>query len=403
MDSNDKNKFSDIDALLRGIFKEETLREMFEKRMFELGVNQTSVLKMLQMERKTLLGILDGTQKRANLANLHNLAVFLNVPTEDLIKKHISQLEKNSENDESAANKKKFIRENFDLIVLKKSGFIEDISDYAEIEKRIVNFFGFDSIFEYKKRSFETAFSAGIVVPKKMHTRDFWLTSVKSLASKLDNPYHYDRQALIDYFPQIRWHSTNVEYGLINVIKSLFKLGITVVYRAPMSALHLRGATFSVNGKPCIALTDYKGFYPTLWHCLIHELYHVLFDWGKIKENQYHVTVDQEVSLSLDAAETEADNFAREYLFSASKLENVRLYLMDYEYIKEVAKANHVHPSIIYIYNAYDQGATDRMVWPRTKRQMPDIKQALYRIDMQWNSPASLEDIARKLKIEIYN
>ena len=402
MSDSNKNKFSEIDALLRGVF-EENLKDKFEKRLYELGINQTNVLKMLQMERKTLLGILEGTQKRANLENLHKLAVFLNIPTEELIQIHISQLEKNAVHNHSDIDRKKFIRENFDLTVLKKSGFITDVTDFDAVEKRITSFLGLSNILDYKKRSFDAAYMAGVVVPKNTTTREFWLTSAKILATKLDNPYYYDRQNLIKYFPQIRWNTTNVEYGLINVIKALFKLGVTVVFQPSLSSLHLRGATFSVNDQPCITLTDYKGFYPTLWHCLIHELYHVLFDWEEIKNNNYHLSEDPIASLTLDEKEADADNFAREYLFSASKLDEVKPYLRDKEFINEVAKNNNIHPSVIYIYYAFDNGSIDRMAWARARKQMPEIKKAIYRLDPGWDKVISIEETVKRLKLEIYN
>lgn len=403
MDRDEKNKFNEIDALLKGIFQS-SLREMFEKRLHELGANQTAVLKMLNMERKTLVGILDGTQKRANLANLHKLAVFLNVPTEELINIHIAQLERNTPTTTNTeSSKKKFIRENFDLAVLKKSGFIKDVTDFDAIEERITTFFGFRSIFDYKKRNFDAAFMAGAIVPQKTATREFWLTYAKNLATKIDNPYFYDRQSLVNYFPQIRWNTTNVEFGLITVIKALYKLGITVIFLPSLSALHLRGATFSVNDQPCIVLTDYKGFYPTLFHCLIHELYHVLYDWDEIRANNFHLSEDPDAMLTISESETEADDFAREYLFSSSKSAEIAPYMRDSEYVSEVAKNNNVHPSFIYIYHAFDNGSVDRMAWARARRQMPDIRRTIYRLDPGWDKVVSIEDIVRRLKLEIYN
>lgn len=401
MDKDKQNKFSEIDAILNGILQP-SLRSMFEKRLHELGTNQTAVLNMLQMERKTLIGILDGTLKRANLVGLHKLATFLNVPTEELIQIHISQLEK-GKGDDVDVNKKKFIKENFDLVVLKKAGFIKDITDFEAIEQRIISFLGIKSIFDYKKRTFDAAFMAAATVPQNSATREFWLRSAKNLATKIDNPYFYDRQSLIKYFPQIRWNSTNVEYGLINVIKALYTLGITVVFQHSLSSLHLRGATFAVNEQPCIVLTDYKGFYPTLWHCLIHELYHVLFDWDEIKGNSYHISEDPAAMLTVDEKESDADSFAREYFFSAAKMEEILPYLRDKEYVDEVAKNNNVHPSLIYIYYAFDNGAVDRMAWARARKQMPEIKKAIYRLDPTWEKVVSIDDTVKKLKLEIYN
>jgi Zn-dependent peptidase ImmA (M78 family) len=401
------NRYSEIDEILSGILKEATLRELFEKRLHELDLTQTAARKLLGLQRRTINGILDGTQKRANYAGFQKVATFLNLTIEEVMERHSSLVEKNFENENTPANKKKFIRENFDLIVLKKAGFIDSLTDLNKIEEKIISFFGFSSIFEYKKRAFDTAFSSGMVSQKNLLrnsiTRDFWLTSAKNFAVKLDNPYSYDRQGLVKFFPQIRWHSTNVELGLINVIKVLFKIGITVIFQPSLSSLHLRGATFSVNNKPCIVLTDYKGFYPTLWHCLIHELYHVLFDWEEIKNNSFHLSEDGSELFTIDEREMEADDFARRYLFSDEKMEEVKPFIYDQRYINEVAKENNVHPSIIHIYYAFDNDKTDRMVWARARRFMPDIKKCVYHLENPWDNPKPIEEVAKRKKLEIYN
>lgn len=418
--SKDKNgKYSEIDALLRQALKEETLREAFEKRLHELRTNQTAVQKLLNIERRTLNGILDGTQKRIDFDKLRQLAAFLKVPTEQLYQMHNTAMEQNFVPKDSPANKKKFIKEHFDLTVLKKAGFINSLDDFEEIENRIVSFFGLSQIFEYEKRSFDAAFSDPIaksgtrvkennienIRPKSCTetTRDFWLTAAKKLATLLDNPYAYSRKSLIDYFPQIRWHSTNVQFGLLNVIKALFKLGITVIYQAPFSSLHLRGATFAVNNKPVIVLTDYKGFYPTLWHCLIHELYHVLFDWEDIKKNNFHLSEDVNELHKINGKETDADNFARDYMFSLKKLEEIKPYMQDGEYVQEVAQANNVHPSTIYVYYAFEYESADRKAWARARKKNADIKKAVFRFENHWDCPVPIDAFAKKLKLEIYN
>ena len=295
-----EDKFYDIDNLLNGVFKPETLRDRFEKRIHSLKISQTAAQKIMKIERRTLNGILDGTQKRADVESLKALADFLNMSLDKLVELYSSMFQKKFENQNTPANNKKFIKSNFDLAALRKSGFIEDISDLKAIEEKIISFFGFSSIFEYKKRAFDTAFSSGALAMREINalsntnksyadsgsnnsrTTDFWLTTAKSLAARVDNHNQYDRQKLIDFFPQIRWYSRNEEYGLVNVIKELFRLGITVIFLPRFSNLHVRGATFALDNKPCIVLTDYRGFYPTLWHCLIHELYHVIFDWFEI-------------------------------------------------------------------------------------------------------------------------
>lgn len=408
-DKNEGKRYGDIDALLNGLFKETNLRTLFERRLSEIGISQTAAQKLMKIERRTLNGILDGTQKRAEISHFQKVALFLNMPIDEFLEIHSKLVENNFSEQNTAANKRKFIRDNFDLAVLRRAGFINDITDFEEIEHKIISFFGFSSIFEYKKRAFDSAFSAPSIsndkLSKSILTRDFWLTSAKTLAKKIDNPYDYERQALVEFFPQIKWFSTNEELGLINVIKSLFRIGITIVFQPRLSILYLRGATFSVNNKPVIVLTDYKGFYPTLWHCLVHELYHVLFDWEKINMDDYsfHVTNDDEELFEIDENELDADDFARKYFFSKEKMEDINSLIYNEQYVKNVAKDNNIHSSIIHAYYAFDNGKIDRMAWPRARRFMPNAKKCVFRLANYWDSVRPIEEIAKKLKNEIYN
>jgi HTH-type transcriptional regulator / antitoxin HigA len=410
MDLNNE-KYRQANDILNNLFKEPTLRELLERRLHDLNLNQTNALKLLKMERKAFLGIIDGTQRRTDYTNFEKLAALLNIQTEELIQKHTALLQKNFEQKESSKDKIKFMRERFDLVAFKKAGFINDVNDENEIEFKINRLYGFNSIFEYEKRSFNVMFSAPNIESRSLTTiekiglaRDNWLTMGRQLAVRLDNPYQYDREGLIKYFPQIRWYSTNVEFGLINVIKALFKLGITVIYQSPLSSLHLRGATIPVMGKPCILLTDHKGFYSTIWHALIHELYHVLFEWLDIKSNDKpHLTEDVSQVFTITDNELDADNFAREYLFSRKKMEDVKLYLKDQEFIEETAKNNNVHSSFIYTYYAFDYDKIDRMAWARAKKQTPSINTAVYRLENPFNKSMPIDDFAKKLRLEIYN
>ncbi len=381
---------------------------MFDKRVHDLGLSERDVRRMLKIEYRTINGIVDGTQRRGDISSFKKLAAFLNIPLNEFLEIHSSLIETKNSDKSSIANKKKFIKDNFDLAVLRKAGFINNITDLEEIEKKIINYLGLSSIFEYKKRSFNTAFSSPQIVEEKFiksaPTRDFWLTSAKTLAIKIDNPYSYDRKMLIDFFPQIKWFSTNEELGLVNVIKSLFRNGITVIFQPRLSLLYLRGATLSVNSKPVIVLTDYKGFYPTLWHALVHELYHVLFDWTNIASNQaFHVTNDNEEIVTMVEDGIEADDFARKFFFSKEKSKEVSPFIYNDQYIKKVAKDNNVHSSIIHVYHAFDNGPVDRMAWARAKRYMPDAKKCVYRVANYWDNAKPLDEIAQRLKSEIYN
>lgn len=401
----------DADKILKDLFrsvepvKSYSLRELFDNRARDLGVSRTSATHLIGLQSRTLKGILDGTQKRVDPVALHRVASFLQMTDEQVTQMYLSALRSNYPDDLSktaSADKVQFLRENFDLVALKKAGFIKSITDYADIEARINHYFGLRSIEDYQRPIDDVAFSAGVVKPKNALIRSTWISAARDAFKLIDNPHPYSRDALVEFFPQIRWHSTNVKLGMPNVIKHLFKIGVTVFYLPSLPSLHLRGATFSVLGKPCVVLTNYRDFYPTLWFALVHELFHVIFDWDEIKRNTYHLSDEDVDQLSVKEREDEADDFAREYLFSKEKSEAVRPYLRDASYVRHFAELNHVHESFVYVFNAFDTGKTDRMSWPRAQRFNPDFGDLLDKLGNHWNAPKSITDFVKGLENTLY-
>jgi len=404
-----KNKKMDVDGLLRDLFheglpkKKDSLKDLFDQRLIELKISETTALKIMDMSTRTLKGILDGTLTLLDVTNLIKLANFLLVPSEMVVQLYLNSIEQNVLNEEAyPIDKAEFIKNNFDLVELRKAGFIDSSTDFTQIEKRITDYFGLKSIFDYSLPEDEIAFSSGIIQPKNKFTRGFWINSAKNFLIELDNPYTYDRQKLIDFFPEIRWHSTNVDLGLIDIIKALYKIGISVIYQPSFSSLHLRGATFSVNSKPCVILTNYRGFYATLWFALVHELFHVLFDWEEIFAKKYHLTDDDNDLLSVKEKENEADGFAREYLFSKEKTDRIRPYLYDSNQVNQFTTVNHVHPSFAYQFIAYDKGKADRTAWARARKNNPSMEKLLNPITNSWKMPLPIAVFAGSLKYKLY-
>ncbi len=391
-----------VDHLLNTAFPKQSLLELFEKKLDELKLNKTNVQEILGIPYRSLKGILEGTQKLVDVTNLIKLADFLQMPKEEAFKLYVESIQKSHIVHNTSPQKIKYIKENFDLAVLKKAGLIDDVTNFDHIEKRITSRLGYKSIFEYKKPKIDIAFSSGLFKPKNLLTRLFWIRTAMCTFEELNNPNLYNRDALVKYFPQIRWHTMNEQRGLADVIKGLYQIGITVIFQPPLQGLQLRGATFSVNEQPCIVLTNYQGFYSTLWFCLIHELYHVLFDWEDIKNDCYHLTDDDNDELTVQERENEADNFAREYLFPKQKLLGIKQYLKDIGYIKNIAEENHIHYSIIYAFHAFDN-RDDRMAWARAKRYSPSVLDAIRNIDYTWNEEKHFEEIIREQKQLIYN
>lgn len=391
-------------SLIDDLFPKEGLKELYQRRIEELKITATDALKLLGIGQNTLNGILEGEKELIKLSNLIKLADFLQLPKEKVVELFLAELEKKHPAKHSIAPEKvQFIKENFDLAALKKSGFIDSISDYAGADKKICYFFSLKTIFDYRQPKMDVAYSSGVHKPKNELTRAFFINTAKDFFEQVENPFEFQRERLIKYFSEIRWHSSNVTLGLRNVVRELFKMGITVIYIPPLASMHIRGATFAVNDKPCVVLTDYIGFYPTLWFALLHELFHVLFDWEEIRQNTYHLTDDDDDRLTVREKEKEADNFAREYLFSKEKTDSVKRYLNNQMYVTNIAKENHVHPSFLYVFYAWDSKGKDRMAWPRARRYSPGIKDCVREMDNPWDDPISIQSFVKSKKFRIYS
>lgn len=405
--SNDEQFY--IDNLLDELFDnnellDNSLKGLFDRRLSQLGISQTTSLKILSIESRTLKGILDGTLKLVDFTALIKLSNFLQVPQKKIISLFLSELEKNfPESFPFPSNKIEFINKNFDLASLKKSGIINSITDYYEIDTKLSSFLGIKNIFEYQPSIANVAFSSGAIKPKNNLNRSVWLKRAKDIIHELDNPYHYDRDRLIDFFGEIRWHSTNVELGLTNVSQALYNMGVTVIFQTSLPTIHLRGATVAINDKPAIILTNYRGFYPTLWFTLIHELFHVLFDWEEIKKNKEHISEESTDVLSDLERENEADEFACDYLFSKDKIHQSSAFINNSALVNEYAKNNHVHPSFVYLFHAKDKGEKNRFAWNLVHKYNPDITPIIKTFD-NWieENPKTISEVVKHLKTNIY-
>jgi HTH-type transcriptional regulator/antitoxin HigA len=391
-----------VDALLDGLFPREGLLELFNRRIKDLDISPTHALEILDMEYRALQGIINGSSSRVDTINFIKLASFLKLPKDEVIKLYFKALGKNYPDTASYPKEKvDFINSNFDLAILKRAGFITNITNYVNIENSLKSHFGMKSIFEYKLPSKGIAFSAGARKPKEILTRGFWINSAKDAFEEIANPHNYDRDALISYFPKIRWRSTNVEEGLTSVIADLFRLGITVFYQSSLPTLQLKGATIVVNDKPCIVLTDHAGFYSTLWHTLCHELSHVLFDLDEIDKN-FHISGEGLDDPAVAKKEIEADTFAREYLFSKDKSKKVKAHIDNKKFIEGYADELNIHKSFIYTYHAFDNGKTDERAWSRAKKNNPSFEIFIEKISNPWTdskSPAEHIQILKEDKI----
>ena len=401
------------DDILKRLFEpkpikvQESLDELFSQQLKNLNIPKTTAIKIMGMTTRTLDGILTGEQKMLDYTQLVKLSNFLGISLEHGAKLYLEKLQEMHPlvSETKSTDVINFVNEKFNLAELRKVGLIKSLTDYDEIVNSICKYFGLGKISDYSEPEMSIAFSAGKRAKQNCSINN-WIYLAEQTCIELRNPNPYNREKLIDYFPNIRWQSMDVENGLVNVIKHLYQLGITVVFVPSFPSLHIRGATFSVNDKPCIALTDYVGFYPTLWFGLIHELFHVLFDWNEILLSNYHVSQDSEKGFDSETpGEKEADNFARQYLFSEEKTLESSRFINNEDYIRHFAVSNNVHPSFVYVFYAFDAPKSDKFAWGRAKKHNPlvAIDKLKSKVQHNFESGISFSEHIKKIRNTIYN
>lgn len=328
-----------------------SLKELFEARKQELNLTDNLIFKMLDLDAKQVKPILEGEAKRISLITMIKLAYFLNVKLDDVLRLSLVDMSPELISDIQQAKDAAFIMSHFDVSSLIKIGFFKKGATITEQKERIVSYFNLANLYNYANTPLVKAFSR---VKRKTNSelmREFWLSSAFHVFKDIDNQYPYDRAALVKLIPSIRACTLDENFGLVTVVRALYRLGVTVIYQPAIKDLHLRGATMVVKDKPCIVLSDYNNRYPTVWFALLHELCHVLSDWESIKENQYHISDGVGDILLLD--EKRCDDFASEYFLSGDHHKMIAPYLDSPAIIKTYCKEWRVHPSLIYGIHCY--------------------------------------------------
>jgi Zn-dependent peptidase ImmA (M78 family)/transcriptional regulator with XRE-family HTH domain len=386
-----------IESILKDSF-ESSLKELFEERRESLNLSFKQVSDILAIDYNTLKTIINGSGK-IDFLNVLKLAHFLDIDYE-LFSRSFYKDNTNTVKELERVRQNSFLVNNFDLKTLKKEGFINGISDLEAIKKRINDFFGYESIYDYRdEQSFVLFSSTNMTAGQRM--KRFWVKSAYNLFKNIDNPNPFHKSELKKLMPKIRPYTQYVDQGLENVARALYSIGVTVIFQPYLRKTAVRGGTFIVNGKPCVVITDYNKYYPTLWFALIHELHHVLFDLDYLRSNnQYHLTGNDDPELFMNE-ERKANEFARAYLFSKDKSSVIKPLISDHQSVKKYAKKHEVHPSIIYAFFQYDKSTEDHNFWGAFRKYFPDVKRATKNLNFHLWDRESLQKSAEDLKRSI--
>ncbi len=340
---------------LLGAKKARSFRAVVDEKKKELGISSDFELsKLVGIPNNTMGRLIDEETQKVDLFNKLLLCRFLGIKPADMLDNYVSSLGIEHTKKLEFADKANFIKRTFDLVTLKKIGFIKSATDLVAVERRLIKFFGLTSILHYG-RNLPAALYSRVKQYSKSEMRTMWLFSAATQFQSLKRPYAYDHEALLALIPKIRLYTLDEEKGLILVLRALYRVGVTVIIQKYLSNTGVRGASFVIDDKPCIVLTDFRQSYSTLWFSLLHELYHVLFDFKELKSWTFHLSGD-EGALSDDLFREEmADGFARDRLLSKAKLDFIKPHIDSPGIIRQYADSVRVHPSIIYSFHCYDE------------------------------------------------
>jgi HTH-type transcriptional regulator/antitoxin HigA len=373
-----------------------TLDTLFKEKLESSGLSKTQFEKLSGIERKSLDAILDKTSKQTDIIKLLKLAEFLEIDLNNLLIAHFNERPIDEIKELQTTMDYTFINKFFDLKTLINLGFVNKKDSIETIKERICNFFNIESIYDYDRELDEALYSRS----KKSFNdkmKDFWIKSSYKYFELIDNPNDYSRQDLIELIPKIKPYTQDISNGLITVFQALYHIGVTIIFQPLLPKTQIRGATFFINNKPCIVITDFNKNYATIWFALIHELHHVLFDLETIEKTSYHLTGEPDLFL---IQENKANEFAREYLLSNEKMRFIEKMIHNKFMVEKFAKECQIHPCIIYSQYQWRQSEIGNDYWGAFKEHFPDIKDVTKKLNVSnWDNDSINETVIKIKKL----
>lgn len=384
-----------INEILNKSFESKlNFEELLKDKLNSTGLSKTHFERLSGIQRKSLDGILKKTSKHTDIVNLLKLGEFLELTLEELLVVHFKDRPIDEIKELQNSMDITYINKNFDLKTLASLNFIQLDDSVEELSNRICEFFGLDSIYEYEKELNDALYSrTKRSFSDKM--KDFWIKSSYKYFELINNPNEYSRESLVDLVPKIKPYTQNVEKGLLTIFQALYNVGVTVVFQPSLPKTQIRGATFFINDRPCIVITDLNKNYATIWFALIHELSHVLFDLETIENTKFHLSGEPDLFL---LQEDKANEFAAEYLLSSEKMRYIEKLINNPLIVRRFAKECQIHPCIIYSQYQWRQSEIGNNYWGYFKEHFPDINLATKNLNVSNWDAESLKIAAEKIR-----
>jgi len=384
-----------ISEILDKSFKAKSdFEKLLTEKLKSTGLSKTHFERLSGIQRKSLDAILKKSSKQTDIVNLLKLGEFLELSLEDLLILHFKDRPREEIKELQNSMDITYINKNFDLKTLVSLNFIKIDDSVEDLTYRICNFFELNSIYDYQRELNDALYSrTKRSFSDKM--KDFWIKSSYKYFELIDNPNEYSRESLIDLIPKIKPYTQNIEKGLLTIFQALYNIGVTVVFQPSLPKTQIRGATFFINNKPCVVITDFNKNYATIWFALIHELNHVLFDLDTIENTKFHLSGEPDLFL---LQEDKANEFASEYLLSSEKMRYIEKLINNPLVVSRFAKECQIHPCIIYSQYQWRQSELGNNYWGYFKEHFPDVNLATKNLNVSNWDAESLRVAAEKIR-----
>ncbi|MDE0775445.1 MAG: HigA family addiction module antitoxin [Nocardioides sp.] len=202
----------------------------------------------------------------------------------------------------------------FDATTLLRNAVITSTDTMAERARKVLQFFrvatpaAFDATWVQPRTSFKRSQKYTV----NGQNTALWLRLVERAAEDLDVPAEYSAANLRKAAAKVPAFTTMpFVTGFEAAQAALAEAGVTLVFVRQVPETRVHGATWWVDGKPVIGITERQRRPDIFWFSVLHEIGHIL----RHPKRQTFLDLDREKSEAESEQEREANDYAADVLF----------------------------------------------------------------------------------------
>jgi HTH-type transcriptional regulator / antitoxin HigA len=312
-----------------------------------IGMSQSELAERIGRPKEKINGLIKGTEP-LTIKTAILLERVLGIPASFWIERERQyQLELSKiEQQEFLINCIEWVKK-FPVLALKKTGWLPDTKDKAEIADSMLKFFSVASPEQwntiYLSEAVTAAFKISLSNTKSPHAISAWLRIGELKSKQLKLP-EYNKQALLNALNDIKKLVIKQPVDFLYQLQiRCIKCGVAVLYTPCLPKAPIAGATWWIGNNPIIQLSGRYKTNDSFWFAFYHEAGHI------IKHGKKEVFLEDVKGTPMDEAkEKDADEFAQKQLFPEAALKKLKKIsdLKEYD-IKTFAALYETHPAII--------------------------------------------------------